>query len=592
VADPRTRALEIQIAEVDRILDEVRAGRPASAPEGDVVGRLAAALRGEGLPVDGRFVIRNTVEGVMLTVFPASGGGRPVEEDAVREALRAEGYAFDPGVVAAAVVAASGEPVVVGAPRHDYRRDGKARILLSDDRVRAYLVLVAPEPGGLPPSWEEVEKAARAADLGDWARAAARTALEAGTYGAEVLVAAGRPPVHGRDGRVEVLFDPDPHLAPPVDERDRADYRVVRRFANVRAGEAVARVHPPTRGEDGATAAGRPIPARDGAPEAPVLGRNVRLADDGAEVLATVDGEASIDRGRISVEPVLTIEGDLGMETGNVEHLGTVTVRGRIGDGFRVRASRDVRAASIGRADVEAGGSVVVEGGIIGGARVIAALDVTAKFVEGATVRAARHVVVREAILHGTVSAGRAVVVHGKGAIIGGRVVAGEEVWCRTLGADAGAPTTVEAGAESAVLDRLRSVETAVARDAALLDEARRAASILRAAGGDPKRLLALEGAIAALAPRLDALREEALRLAEIVRAGRAARVTAHEAALPRVRLSIAGATLTTATRTPFVTFRLGAERDEIATLPCEGPPLDPALARLIPPERSRSRPR
>lgn len=579
------RPVEDQIAEVSRILTDIRSGRGASAPGvDDAVSRLAAALRGEGLSVEGRFTLKNSGEGILLTVFSGTGGGRPVEEATVRDALRAQNYSFDPDLVANAVRAATGAPVVVGPPFRDPRRDGRVKIESTPDGVRAYLVLVAPEPGGLPPRWPDIEAAVEATGIREWARGAARTALDTEQYGAEILVAAGRPSVDGRDGWVEYLFEPDPHLAPRVDEDDRVDYRSIRRFSNVRTGDVLARLHPPTPGLAGVNVKGRPLPFRHGVAAVLHTGRNVCISGGGGEATAAADGQAVLDRGMISVEPVFFVDGDLGMETGNVEFFGTVSVRGRIADGFRVRASRDVIAGSIGRAEIEADGSVVVEGGIVGAVRVAAGIDVAAKFVEGATIRAGRHVVVREAILHSNVAAGRTVFVFGgKGAVIGGQAVACEEVWCRSIGAGVGTPTLIEVGSDVAVLDRLSQVEMALARDGALLEEARKAVEVLRAGPHDDdrrKRLLALEGAIAALSPRLDAMREEALRLLDAVRSGRGARVSARDEVCAKTRISIGGVSFFASASYPFATFRL--QEDGIVALPFEGPPLDRDLARIV----------
>jgi len=186
----------------------------------------------------------------------------------------------------------------------------------------------------------------------------------------------------------------------------------------------------------------------------------VHCSEDGGTAIASVDGQATVDRsGTIHVFPLYEVRGDVGMETGNIRFVGSVVVRGSVASGFSLEARGNIEVKGFVSGDlVEAGCGLNVGRGIQGRGKglVRAGGDVSCVFVENARVDAQGSVRVRDGIMHSTVSAkSRVTVVDGKGVIVGGLIQAGEEVRANVVGSALATPTTVEVGVDPALRTNL-----------------------------------------------------------------------------------------------------------------------------------------
>jgi uncharacterized protein (DUF342 family) len=251
-------------------------------------------------------------------------------------------------------------------------------VAVSSDQMAAHLELTAsPEPDATPPTVEEALASLAGANVTfgiDRARVA--EALE--TPGRPVLVAKGRSPRDGEDGRVEyaaslIAIGGRPHVT--ADGKvDLFDLDLVH---NVAAGTLLATRQLPTSGEPGVTVFGKPIPARPGRAAHVRAGPGARLGDDGLQVFAVTAGHAVLVGDLVTVSPIYYVRGDVGPATGNIEFVGSVSVSGNVDAGYRVQAGGDVEIqGSVTAGDVEAAGNVSIRYGIqghTGHGRVVAA---------------------------------------------------------------------------------------------------------------------------------------------------------------------------------------------------------------------------
>ncbi|MCB1200782.1 MAG: DUF342 domain-containing protein, partial [Leptospiraceae bacterium] len=117
----------------------------------------------------------------------------------------------------------------------------------------------------------------------------------------------------------------------------------------------------------------------------------------------------------------------------------------------------------IQKAQVEAEGNIIISSGVMG--RDGAVLESTtgsvyAKFIQNAKATVDKDVVVAEGILHSNIYAGGKILCNGKRAqIVGGEVMAGEEVRVKQLGAQASTPTTVIVGTNPKVLQQIKQID-------------------------------------------------------------------------------------------------------------------------------------
>lgn len=354
-------------------------------------------------------------------------------------------------------------------------RDGQITVQLADDRLAAYLTVVGPEPGGRAIGVDEALARLREAGVvygidGEAVERAVRLAPlpHPGLVVEPVQVAAGRPPVHGQDARIEY------HAAlaaaggrPQLRADGSVDLFDLGLVRNVTRGTVLAVRTPPVPGQPGLTVLGTEVPARPGRDHPLRAGKGAAVSEDGLTVVAEIDGHATLVGGKISVTPVYEVDGDVGPGTGNIRFVGSVTVRGNISPGYWVKADGDVEVlGGIDSGTVEAGGNVNVRYGIQGGGRgrVVAGGSVRARFIENAEVRCGTDLWVADGILHSRVEAGARVEVLGRrGAIVGGRVAARDGVSARFLGASMGTVTEIAVGIAPNLRDELEEIRKQVA---------------------------------------------------------------------------------------------------------------------------------
>jgi uncharacterized protein (DUF342 family) len=119
-----------------------------------------------------------------------------------------------------------------------------------------------------------------------------------GYAGELILVARGKPPGDGRDGKLVLL---------PPEEADLGKGNLT---WLVFPGEKVAKIVPPSCGEPGVTVRGNEIPGELGDEAKINLGAGVELGADGEDVIANVAGFAKFDWKSISVAPPVTVSRD------------------------------------------------------------------------------------------------------------------------------------------------------------------------------------------------------------------------------------------------------------------------------------------
>ncbi|MDR2137067.1 MAG: FapA family protein [Synergistaceae bacterium] len=283
-----------------------------------------------------------------------------------------------------------------------------------------------------------------------------------------ITVAQGIPVQNGEDARIEFLVDPDRPLELDP-EALKIDYKEISAFVNVREGQEVAVIHPPTAGEIGMSVLGeetQPIPGKDVAFPAE---SGLDVSEDGLHLIAALDGRLIRKNNRLSVLPELEINGDVDFSTGNIDFPGCVKIRGVVRDGFKVVSVGDVEVREmIEGAHVESGGSIFVAGGVraMGRGRLISAGNITASFVDQAYMRAQGDIYVKKSLLHSDVGADRSVKVMGdrKSQIAGGKVLAGIEVVCQILGSAMGTKTEVVVGISAERAERRHELQIQIAQ--------------------------------------------------------------------------------------------------------------------------------
>jgi len=126
----------------------------------------------------------------------------------------------------------------------------------------------------------------------------------------DLVIAKGYPMKKGDDGRIELHSAESETEDEDVDD-EQIDFRNVQNFINVKPGDLIGTIIRPENGTPGKTVFGITIPPMHGEPLKPVLGKNVRLDDDGVHIYSEGDGRIFIKGNEISVEDIYVVKGDV-----------------------------------------------------------------------------------------------------------------------------------------------------------------------------------------------------------------------------------------------------------------------------------------
>lgn len=269
-------------------------------------------------------------------------------------------------------------------------------------------------------------------------------------YCTDIVLAKGKPPVHGKDGRIDYFFNTDLNTRPKRNEDGSVDFFHLNTINHCKAGELLARMIPADPGESGTNLSGEVIKPRDVKKAALKYGKNITISEDKTEIYSKVNGHVSLVDDKVFVSDVFEVE-NVGPATGNIESEGSVLVNGNVQTGFSIRAKGNVHVQGVVEgASIVAGGDIIIDRGMngMGRGRLNSGGCIITKFLENAVAYSDDYVEANS-ILHSTVTAKTEVNVDGKkGFIMGGFVRATNKITCRTLGSAMGVDTYVEVGVD------------------------------------------------------------------------------------------------------------------------------------------------
>jgi len=467
----------------------VRAYPAAKKREVEVVAE-AAPVVAEAEPVsvdverdeDGECFVRLSPDGALLKVTAPKGRGkRASDKKAVDKLYERAVRNFDEALLKEVVRQAAGEYVRVGEFIANPANDALMTVEITDQEMKAFVTLTPPGPGGSDLSKDTVLSFLRNNRVVHGVLEDALTDLEdRPRYREPTLVAEGSRPQNGRDAYVQYNFETDKSKHQLREAADgKVDFKELGLIQNVVAGQPLARKLPPEAGKIGRTVTGKVIPARNGKDIPTPIGRNVHIAEDGATLIADLNGQVTIIAGKINVEEIFQVPGDVNLKTGNIMFLGTVIVQGNVDDGFSVKASGNIEVrGSVGKSEIVAEGDVIIHQGVAGkgGGTIQAGKNIWSKFIENATVEAGENVIVSDGLINTNIVANKKIICQGKrAAIVGGKYRACEEINAKILGSPVGgAETYLEVGYDpksKEKMDRLQANALALRKQIEELDK-------------------------------------------------------------------------------------------------------------------------
>lgn len=305
----------------------------------------------------------------------------------------------------------------------------------------------------------------------------------------EMEVAFGTPVTNGEDARVEYLYKKATEEEAPApvveDEEGRIDYRAAHKIDNITKGTLLARKIQAAKGMAGMTVTGKPIEAKDGKDIEVVASKGVIVSPENKdEYIADTDGQVIVKDNKISVLALYEVPGDVNLSTGNIDFIGTVIVRGDVKDGFKVYAGEDLIVNGVVEgAELKCPGKLTIAGGVSGNdkAKIVCQGDANIKYIRNAIVEVGGNLTSAQAVMHCKVTVGGKVTVAGKkGVIVGGQVIAGQEVHAASMGSNFATPTEIIVGEAVGLRDELQKMEVELKAALENLDKTKKGIQFLK----------------------------------------------------------------------------------------------------------------
>lgn len=275
-----------------------------------------------------------------------------------------------------------------------------------------------------------------------------------------ITLARGEPSKDPVDGRLDLSFRTERSVGEATAD-GRIDFHERHAIQTVKAGDVLARVHPPVPGSPGRDVFGQPIVPREGRVATLRTGQNVELTADGSEYRAKIDGMVSYANEVLSVTEVFEHRGDVDLSSGNLRvDRGSLVIKGTVRSGFSVTVEQNLTVGeAIESATIVVGGDVQVGRGVLmqeGDGRIQAGGSVHARFAQNAKIVAGGDLVIDNDLTRCEVRvAGRLIATAGKGRILGGKIRCGGGIEAREIGSEAGTPTHIHLGLERIDQDAL-----------------------------------------------------------------------------------------------------------------------------------------
>ncbi|AFS78582.1 protein of unknown function DUF342 [Gottschalkia acidurici 9a] len=395
----------------------------------------------------GSFDITYLSDGVYLTVHPGE-IIRVSYETVIEKVAGREIDEVNYDDIRKIVSNAEGKPVKIAPSQQEKVIDSKVDIAISNDKMEGYMI-ITPSYGGKDLSLQEVMNIVTERIKVDIDEEAIRQTLNGKKYNDKILIAKGKLPIDGVDGYIKYNFNDNRESTPQVLEDGSVNFRDLNLISNIAAGDILAEKILPTQGSDGVDVLGGVIKHKVGKEETLKYGNNIVLSDDGTKLITQVDGQVTLENGKVVVHDVYSINSDVDNSTGNVEFNGSIKIKGNVITGFKVTAKGNIEIDGVVEgAVIKSDGNIIIKRGVQGYnvAELEAKGNIVCKYIENAKLYSEGDIH-SEAIMHSEIVSGNSVIVGGrKGLIVGGSCKASKKIDAKIIGSNMATATLLEVG--------------------------------------------------------------------------------------------------------------------------------------------------
>ena len=269
-------------------------------------------------------------------------------------------------------------------------------------------------------------------------------------YNQDVVVAKGKLPENGEDGKFIYHFRRNIKKKPKMLDDGSVDFKDMNLFESVSKGQLIAEYVPATSGTFGYDILGNIMAPNRGKELPPIHGKGFEISEDRKKYTSLLSGIIDMkENGDIEISNVYVVKGNVDASTGNISFDGDIQVNGNVLAGFIVSASGNIVIdGQVEGATILSGKDVVLHKGCAGQSvgRIEADGMITGQFFESVELVSGGDIYASYFLDCNVKSEGRLFVEGRRGLILGGHICAKQGVSCRTIGNVAEVRTIIEVG--------------------------------------------------------------------------------------------------------------------------------------------------
>lgn len=203
-----------------------------------------------------------------------------------------------------------------------------------------------------------------------------------------IVIARGTQPERGKDGSYEFFFRTQLSKKPVILEDGTVDYKNIDWMESVKKNQKIAYYHEAEEGKAGRTVTGKELPSRKGKELRMLSGKGFELLSDRKTYISAKDGKIEFVNDKIMITDLLLLD-DVTISTGNIKFDGSIHIRGNVGKGVSITATKDITVDGfVEAADLSAQGDIILKKGCnaSGHGKITSGKDLMARFLEGARI--------------------------------------------------------------------------------------------------------------------------------------------------------------------------------------------------------------
>lgn len=305
-------------------------------------------------------------------------------------------------------------------------------------------------------------------------------------WGKSFVVAEGKCPIHGKDGKLEFSFRTEKSFKPKMRVDGHVDYKEVSVIHSVEKDAVLVKKVPATLGSKGMDVLGNELPPVHGKNIEPIPGQETyEDPEDSSLIRATTDGIVFYNprNHRIEVQQLYVVQDSVDYSTGNVHVKSSVEIRGDVRPGFSVTTPYNIEIKGVvENATITCDGTLKVQTGITGDGKQLIEVggDVHSGYINNQLLKSGGSVYAYTEIRNANIESNDEVtVINNNGVIVGGQITAINKISAAFIGNENFIPTVVQVGVNLKLKEELLSKEAEKAAVEKQIDHARNKATVI-----------------------------------------------------------------------------------------------------------------